>query len=127
MRLLAEPYTVHRLAAGARVPALPDDEPWWAVVRSRDELSVCCRSALDIGCDRSEPGWRLLRVDGPLDFQLTGIAAAITAPLAAANVSVFVVSSYDTDYLLIKDDALAAALTALRQADITVVAEEEAQ
>lgn len=125
MQLLADPYTVHRLAPDAALPALPGGEPWWAVVRSRAELSVCCRSVLAIGSDRAESGWRVLRVDGPLDFTLTGIAAAITAPLAAAQVPVFVVSSYDTDYLLVKQADLGQALTALRNAAVTVEEEEE--
>jgi uncharacterized protein len=58
---------------------------------------------------------------GPLDFALTGIVAALTAPLAAAGISVSVIATYDTDYLLVKADRLADAAAALRAAGYTFV------
>ena len=61
-------------------------------------------------------GWRALMVDGPLDFSLTGILSSIAAPLASARVSIFAVSTFSTDYVLVKEDTLAAALAALRAA-----------
>ena len=61
-------------------------------------------------------GWRGLKVVGPLDFALTGVAAALTAPLAAAELSVLVVATYDTDYLFVRESALAAAVAALEVA-----------
>jgi len=61
-------------------------------------------------------GWRGLKVVGPLDFALTGVAAALTAPLAAAEHSVLVVATYDTDYLFVRESALAAAVAALEVA-----------
>jgi uncharacterized protein len=65
---------------------------------------------------RAEGGWRCLKVQGPLDFALTGILAALTAPLAAAGIAVFAVSTYDTDYLLLKAENLHRAAEALRGA-----------
>ena len=65
---------------------------------------------------RCEAGWRCLKVEGPLDFGLTGILAAITAPLAAAGIPVFAVCTYDTDYVMVKTDQLADAVDALRHA-----------
>lgn len=123
MQLLPDEYTVHRLAPDAALPSMPRGEPWWTVLRSRTELSLCCRSALAVAAQRCEPGWRVLRVDGPLDFGLTGIAAALTVPLAAAEISVFLVSSFDTDYLLVRQSSLQDALAALRSADISVTME----
>ena len=63
-----------------------------------------------------ERGWRALGVLGPLDFGLTGILASIAAPLAAAGVSIFAISTYDTDYVLVRETALATAVDALRAA-----------
>ena len=63
-----------------------------------------------------EPGWRALAVAGPLDFGLTGILASLASPLAAAGVSIFAISTYDTDYVLVREQALAVAIDALRAA-----------
>lgn len=106
LTVLPDEYTVHRLDAGAALPEPLSGEPLYAVLRSRTELSVCCRSSLPVASDRAETGWRCLMVEGPLDFALTGIVSAITAPLADSGIAVFVISSFDTDYVLIKDNRL---------------------
>ena len=64
----------------------------------------------------TEPGWRALQVDGPLDFMLTGVLASLALPLADAGISIFAISSYDTDYVLVKQDKLAGAIDTLRKA-----------
>jgi hypothetical protein len=65
---------------------------------------------------RSEPGWRALQVAGPLDFALTGVLSSLLAPLAAAGVAVFALSTFDTDYVLVKEATLADAVAALERA-----------
>jgi hypothetical protein len=67
-----------------------------------------------------ESGWRALGVVGPLDFSLIGILAALAEPLAAAKVSIFAISTYDTDYVLVREKSLETALAALRRAGHTV-------
>jgi hypothetical protein len=62
----------------------------------------------------AERGWRAIKVKGPLAFSLTGVLHGILAPLAAAEVSIFALSTYDTDYILVRDAGLARALAALR-------------
>ncbi len=64
--------------------------------------------------------WRALKVEGPLDLSLVGILASLTAPLAKAGVSIFAVSTYDTDYLLVKQDRLEVAVRALSEAGFRV-------
>ncbi|MCC6830014.1 MAG: ACT domain-containing protein [Thermoleophilia bacterium] len=107
---------VVRLAADAAAPA-------WAaggfvsVTRTDAELSVVCdASAVPETSAASERGWRRLEVRGPLDLGLTGVLAAIAAPLAEAGVPVFVISTYDTDHVLVRADRLADAEAALRAA-----------
>jgi hypothetical protein len=65
---------------------------------------------------RCEPGWRALAVEGPLDFGLTGILASIATPLAEAGISLFAISTFDTDYVLVKAERLDDAMEALRRA-----------
>ena len=105
----------------------PVSVPSWALrgsfvstVRTPGELSVVAPdSAIDSHVE-GERGWRALRIDGTLDFALTGVLAALAAPLAEAGVSIFAVSTYDTDYVLVRDAQLATALEALRTAGHTV-------
>lgn len=68
----------------------------------------------------AETGWRCLKVEGPLAFEMTGVLAAISAPLAHAEIAIFVVSTYDTDYLLVKAADLDRACTTLRDEGFVV-------
>ena len=80
---------------------------------------VCSEGAVPAGAT-AERGWRCMKVDGPLDFELTGVLAALTQTLAEAGVPVFALSTYDTDYLLVKDEQLKIAAAALERAGHTV-------
>lgn len=108
---------VCRLAPKAPVPAWAfSSGPLCSVTRTREELSVVCLEAcVPIGV-RCERGWLALKVEGPLDFGLTGILDALTDPLARAGVSIFAVSTFDTDYLMIREAQLEEAEAALRAA-----------
>ena len=94
--------------------------PDWAtgeivsVTRTPDELSIVCSQDRVPDGVRCESGWRRLRVAGPLDFSTVGVIASLTGTLAAASISVFVVSTFDTDYLLVKGGDLDGAVEVLR-------------
>ena len=113
LRVLPDRLAVCRLPAAS---ALPD----WAVsgglssaTWTADETSIVCAEAgVPLGVT-ADLGWRALAVAGPLDFGLTGILLSIAQPLAEAGVSVFALSTYDTDYVLVKGDTLAIAIAAL--------------
>jgi uncharacterized protein len=108
-------YTVARLAADAPVPdGLLQASGLVSVTRTPDELSIVCPSEHAPGSETAQPGWRLLTVRGPLEFTLTGIMAALSGELAAAGVSLFALSTYDTDHLLVKSGDLGRAVRALR-------------
>jgi hypothetical protein len=74
---------------------------------------------------QTEPDWRVLAVQGPLDFGLTGIIARLSAHLAAAAITVFVVSTYDTDHVLVRDADISRAVAVLRDAGYLVAADPE--
>src|SRR5262249_31907577 len=108
---------VCRLAADAPLPAWAVDGPAGpvaSITRTADELSIVCQQGVVPEGVRCEPGWRALRVVGTLDLAIVGALATLLAPFAAAGVAVFVVSTFDTDYLLVKEDRLDAAVDALR-------------
>ena len=114
--------TLQALPGLSAVCRLPPDAPWpiWAkgdfvtISRTVDELSVVCAAECvpaDVRCER---GWRCLRVAGVIDFSVVGVLSSLTAPLAEAGVSVFAVSTFDTDYLLVKEVDFGRACAALR-------------
>ena len=81
---------------------------------------VCPQRQIPEGIQKEE-GWRLLQVEGPLDFSLTGVLASLTAPLAREKISVFAVSTFDTDYLLVREEQLPSAIDALTRSGFDVV------
>jgi hypothetical protein len=115
---------VARLAASDPVPEWAAAESGLSsVVRTADELSVLTTEGAVPAGARAERGYRALKVDGPLPFELTGILASIASPLARAGLSIFALSTYDTDYVLVKETDLAAAVLALQGAGHEVVTE----
>jgi len=114
-------FAVCRLDAAAELPAAPAEPGgFWSLTRTADEVSVICREEAIPDDAVVERGWRGLRVAGPLDFALTGVAAALTAPLAEAGVSVLPVATFDTDYLFVREASLPQAVAALAAAGHTV-------
>ena len=98
------------------MPRWAQEGEMWALMHTSDELSVVCLEALVPQDIRTDGGWRVLKVLGPLDFSLVGILADLSRVLAEAEVSVFAISTFDTDYILIKQDRLETATAALLQA-----------
>jgi hypothetical protein len=113
--LLPETYAVCRLEKKAPIPKWGIKGGLSSVTRTEEELSVVCPEGQIPGEVKKEGGWRVLKVEGPLDFSLTGVLASLTAPLASEGISVFALSTYDTDYLLVKEGKLEKAIQALRE------------
>jgi len=116
-RLLPERFTIHRLAPDQAIDWTRClSVPWCSITRTQDELSVVVPETLDLGATVRQSGWSCLKIDQTLDFALIGILAGISRVLADAGVSIFAVSTYDTDYVLVKsadtDRAIAALTTA---------------
>jgi hypothetical protein len=120
LRVLPDRLAVCRLDAGSPWPAPPPGQSFFSVTRTDAEMSVVCLEDSAPAGARVETDWRALEVAGPLDFGMVGVMAALTAPLADVDVSVFVVSTYDTDYVLVHAAALERAIDALRSAGHSV-------
>lgn len=116
LEILPGRFAVCRLPADQPLPRLGPGPALLALVRTSDELSLVCPEQDAPQGARAETGWRALKVLGPLDFALTGVLASLAGPLALAGVSIFAVSTFDTDYLLVREAALSAARTALESA-----------
>lgn len=116
--LVAGHYAIVRLHADAAIPQWARGA-FLSITRTHDELSIVCDAANvpDVVADR---GWRCLKLAGPFPLDQTGVAAAFTRVLAKAGVALFVVSTYDTDYVLVRDGVLEHASAALRAAGYIV-------
>ncbi len=117
MELLILPERLSVLKLSAPPDRLPEGEPMF-FSRTGDELSLCCVSenAPAEGVAAREDGWRAFRISGSLDFSLCGILAALLRVLAEEGISVFTVSTYDTDYILVKEERLPESVAALTRA-----------
>ena len=115
LSVLEETFSIHRLAPDASFPEAVSECDFYSLSKTTDELSLVCPEHLAVKSEKSNPDWKCLKVAGPLDFELTGILAGITEVLAKEKLSVFAISTFDTDYILIKKQGLTAAISALER------------
>ena len=108
LRFIDADLSVCRLEPDAPIPGWALESRFYSITRTDEELSVVCDArCIPEDCTASVvSGWAMLRVEGVLDFSLTGVLSSITVPLADAGISVFALSTFDTDYLLIKKNDL---------------------
>ena len=102
LEILPGAYAISRLDRTTAIPAWADGEGFVAIARTEDELSVVCLAGRVPAGVKSNDDWRCLKFLGPFAFNETGIAAAVLNPLAVAAIGIFLVSTFDTDYLLVK-------------------------
>lgn len=114
--MLPGTYAICRLPAKAAVPGWAENG-FSSVTRTADELSIVCEErrlpAGLAGIDRIERGWVVLKLHGPLPLDAVGVLASVAAPLAGAAISLFAVSTFDTDYVLVKRSHASQAIAAL--------------
>ncbi len=118
--VLPETLSIHRLRPDASIPSELLDQRFVAMVRNADELSIVCAATTAIDSDDVVADWRGLKVRGPLDLALTGILAHLSRILAEAGVTLFAISTFDTDYVLVPAAKLAIAIDALRTHGVAV-------
>ncbi|MBD2104707.1 ACT domain-containing protein [Leptolyngbya sp. FACHB-261] len=116
LSVLAERLAVCRLEPTEPIPVWAVSGAFFAVVKTVEELSIVCPQSQVPDGVIHEANWQGFKVAGPLNFALTGILAALANPLAQAGISIFAVSTYDTDYLLVREQHLEQAIAVLRQA-----------
>ena len=119
--LLPGRLAVCRLPADSQYPQWAKSEELLSITRTSDELSVVCDERNVHKDVRAERGWRALKIQGPLDFSMVAVLAAIAAILAKAGVSIFAISTYDTDYILVKEVALEQAMQVLTRSGYEIL------
>lgn len=112
---LAGTFAICRLDPGSPVPAWAVGE-FVSVTRTTEEVSVVCAEGTVPEGVRCERGWHAWRLAGSFDLNTsTGVLASVTGPLAEAGISLFAISTFDTDYILVKAENVARAAEVLRQ------------
>ena len=116
LELLDEPFAIHRLNPSAKIPDEILVEAFFNIVKTKEELSIVCRNSLTLNSERCDQGWSCIKVSGPLKLNTTGVLAKLSKVLADAHISIFAISTYDTDYMLVKADKTTEAVAALNDA-----------
>lgn len=112
--VLEDRFAVCRFEPDNEVPGWAVKGGFFSITRTPDELSIVCPERNILEGVRCEEGWRAFGIEGPLDFSLVGVLVSLLDPLAKAKISVFALSTYDTDYVMVREDQLDSALVALR-------------
>ncbi|HTR21304.1 MAG TPA: ACT domain-containing protein [Gemmatimonadales bacterium] len=124
--VLPDTVVVCRFPADGPIPAWAlGPQPFLTISRTRTELSITAPQALVAGREGCERGYRPVKVQGPLPLDLVGIVAALAEPLARNGISLFAISTYETDYVLVKDADLPRARRAWQAAGHTVLEQVE--
>ncbi|GAA6172690.1 ACT domain-containing protein [Colwellia sp. KU-HH00111] len=121
LKLLNECFTIHSLPEQSVIPTQVFSAPIYFIAKTFDEVSIVLPQNISIESDDAEPDWQALEVVGPLDFTLTGILSSISTVLANKKISIFAISTFDTDYILVKKETLVAAVEALEANDYQVI------
>jgi len=119
LSLLPERYAIVGLSPLADLPKWAVQGPFFSVTRTHEELSIVVEESRVPEGIRVQGGWRVIKVQGPFVLSEVGVLAALAGPLAAARISLFVLSTFDTDYLLISSENLDAAISVLERAGHT--------
>jgi hypothetical protein len=116
LTVLGEEFAICQLDPRAAVPAWASAGEWSSITRTPRELSIVCPQAWVPTEVKCAAGWRCLEVEGPLNLEVTGILAGLSAHLTEAGINLFAVSTFDTDYLLVPGEKLQEAVMVLSEA-----------
>lgn len=115
LQILENKLKVAKLKSDAKIPEAVLAQGFHSITRTDEELSIVVDEDVAIESDAMEDGWRAIRITGILDFSLIGILSKISTVFAQAEISIFALSTYNTDYILVKANQLDAAVDVLKQ------------
>lgn len=124
LELMKDTFTIHSFPPAVDVPSKVYEASIYFISKTYDELSIVCPTDIELDSLEQEKNWGALEVLGPLGFSLTGILSNISGVLAVEKISIFAISTFDTDYILIKQDAMFNAIQSLKRANYNVLTPE---
>ena len=116
LSVLIETFKVNKLSPDPLIPEEILKSNYYNASKTENELSLVCSEVIEVQSLQSSKGWKCIKMKGPLDFNLTGILAGISDILAQANISIFAISTFDTDYILVRSQDLYSARNKLSKA-----------
>jgi len=125
LTLLRGKFAIAQLPPDAAIPAWISQSSFFSISRSAEELSIICEADIVPDNIKQELDWRALRVQGPIAFEQVGVLANLSTTLADGAISIFSVSTFDTDYMLVKQPDIPAALKLLEAKGHTIEIEGE--
>ncbi|PKG81947.1 ACT domain-containing protein [Colwellia sp. 75C3] len=121
LRLINEQFAIHSLSESATIPGEVFSASMFFIAKTFDEISIVLPQSIMIESDEVELNWHALEVVGPLAFTMTGILSNISTVLANEKISIFAISTFDTDYILVKEECMNTAIEALRANQYLVI------
>ena len=116
LEVLQNTFTIHRFNSSAEIPNEIFSEAFFNIVKTDEELSIVCRNSLTLNSERCDQSWSCIKVSGPLELNTTGVLAKLSKVLADAHISIFAISTFDTDYILVKTKKVNKAVLVLKTA-----------
>jgi len=120
LKILKEEFVIHRLGPEEPIPKAVLDSKFFWIAKTHEELSMVCESKILPHKGEVSKGWSCIKVDVKLDFELTGIIAGLSSVLAKAAVSIFALSTFDTDYILVKSEQIEKAAEVLKNSGFDI-------
>ena len=117
LKLLDKDYSVYQFNINHQIDCSVLDNDFISITKTKDEISVVAITGIFEHYIKREDNWKILKIDGILDFALTGIISKISTILAKNGISVFVISTYNTDYIMVKEDKLEETIKVLQEED----------
>lgn len=121
IKALSGLYGVCRFDSNETIPDWAKHSGFYSITRTFEELSIVCSQEFIPHEVKCEKDWRILKVEGILDFSLIGILSSISTILAQSKISIFAISTFDTDYILLKDKDFSNAISALSHAGYEII------
>ncbi|PAJ72108.1 amino acid-binding protein [Pseudoalteromonas sp. NBT06-2] len=121
LELMKEAFTIHSFDPSEQIPEKVYSATVFFIAKTYDELSIVCPDSITLNSNESESGWAALEVLGPLGFSMTGILSNISGILAQEKISIFAISTFDTDYILIKQEFIENAINSLQQDGYNII------
>jgi hypothetical protein len=125
LHLLGETFTINKLPQFAEIPSILSQGDMCFMLRTDEELCIVCPDYMAPNNVQQELGWRCLKVDGEMKLQEIGVLASMTQPLAEANIPLFAISTFNTDYVFVMEEHLVNAVQALQKAGHVFVHKEQ--
>ena len=122
-KLLRDTFSIYRLNKDSTIPDWLDESDFYSVTKTGDEMSIVCKQVDNLSDDRikADRHWRILKINGPLNLSQVGIIAYFSDLFKKNKISIFTISTYDTDYFLIKDDYIHKAIKVLKNMGHTII------